>query len=58
MQQRQLGNTGLYVYPITLGGNVFGWTIDEATSFDILNAFEDSGCNFIDTADSYSNWVP
>ena len=47
MQQRQLGNTGLYVYPITFGGNVFGWTIDEKQSFEILDAFTGAGFNFI-----------
>ena len=57
MQQRQLGNTGLYVYPITLGGNVFGWTIDEKQSFEILDAFTGAGFNFIDTADVYSRWA-
>ena len=46
------------VSPITLGGNVFGWTLDEAGSFKILDAFADAGFNFIDTADSYSRFVP
>lgn len=58
MQQRQLGNTGLYVAPITFGGNVFGWTVDEKTSFELLDAFTGNGFNFIDTADVYSRWVP
>lgn len=58
MKKRQLGNTGLHVYPITFGGNVFGWTIDEKTSFEILDAFTGAGFNFIDTADVYSRWVP
>lgn len=58
MEKRQLGNTGLHVYPITFGGNVFGWTIDEKKSFEILDAFTGAGFNFIDTADVYSRWVP
>lgn len=58
MQKRTLGNTGLTVSPLTLGGNVFGWTIDEQKSFEILNAWLAAGFNFIDTADSYSSWVP
>jgi len=58
MEKRKLGNTDLFVYPITFGGNVFGWTIDEAKSFEILDGFVDAGFNFIDTADVYSRWVP
>lgn len=58
MEKRQLGNTDLYVYPIAFGGNVFGWTIDEKKSFEILNGFTHAGFNFIDTADVYSRWVP
>lgn len=58
MEKRQLGNTGLYVYPITFGGNVFGWTVDEKQSFELLDAFIGSGFNFIDTADVYSRWAP
>lgn len=58
MQKRILGKTGLEVSPLTLGGNVFGWTIDEQQSFEILNAWIAAGFNFIDTGDSYSNWVP
>lgn len=58
MEKRQLGNTGLYVYPITFGGNVFGWTIDEKQSFEVLDAFTGAGFNFIDTADVYSRWAP
>ena len=58
MQKRQLGTTDLQVYPITFGGNVFGWTIDEKTSFEILDAFTGAGFNFIDTADVYSRWSP
>lgn len=58
MQKRQLGRSGLEVAPLTLGGNVFGWTIDEATSFKILDAFAAAGFNFVDTADVYSRWAP
>lgn len=56
MEKRQLGNTKLEVYPITFGGNVFGWTADERTSFELLDAFTGAGFNFIDTADIYSRW--
>lgn len=58
MEKRKLGNSDLFVYPITFGGNVFGWTIDERKSFKILDGFTDAGFNFIDTADSYSHWAP
>jgi len=58
MEKRQLGNTDLQVYPIAFGGNVFGWTLDEKKSFEILNGFTDAGFNFIDTADVYSRWKP
>lgn len=58
MQFRELGNSGLNVSPLMLGGNVFGWTADEKTSFAILDRFVDAGLNFIDTADVYSTWVP
>lgn len=58
MEKRRLGNTDLYVYPITFGGNVFGWTIDEKKSFELLDAFTGAGFNFIDTADVYSRWAP
>jgi aryl-alcohol dehydrogenase-like predicted oxidoreductase len=58
MQMRQLGRSGLSVSPICLGGNVFGWTADERTSFSILDAWVDAGFNFIDTADVYSRWAP
>lgn len=58
MDKRQLGDTDLEVYPITLGGNVFGWTLNQKQSFEILNGFEDAGFNFIDTADVYSKWKP
>ncbi len=58
MQKRKLGNSGLEVAPLALGGNVFGWTADEPTSFRLLDAFVAAGCNLIDTADVYSAWVP
>ncbi|MDM9619423.1 alcohol dehydrogenase [Rhizobium sp. AC44/96] len=58
MNMRQLGKTGLSISPIVFGGNVFGWTADEKTSFEILDAFFDAGFNTIDTADVYSAWVP
>jgi len=58
MEMRRLGKTGLSVSPIVFGGNVFGWTADEKTSFDILDGFFDAGLNTIDTADVYSAWVP
>ncbi len=57
MQRRKLGSTGFEVAPIAFGGNVFGWTVDEPTSFSLLDAFVDAGFNLIDTADSYSRWV-
>jgi aryl-alcohol dehydrogenase-like predicted oxidoreductase len=57
MEQRQLGNSDLYVSPLTLGGNVFGWTIDEAASFEVLDGFINAGFNLVDTADVYSRWV-
>jgi aryl-alcohol dehydrogenase-like predicted oxidoreductase len=52
-----LGSTDLQVFPLCLGGNVFGWTADEAQSFAVLDAYAEGGGNFIDTADSYSAWV-
>ena len=55
---RQLGRSGLHTTALAFGGNVFGWTADEATSFQLLDAFVDSGFNLIDTADVYSRWVP
>jgi len=57
MQPRPLGGSGLTVAPLAFGGNVFGWTADEATSFNLLDAFVDDGFNLIDTADVYSRWV-
>jgi aryl-alcohol dehydrogenase-like predicted oxidoreductase len=56
--KRPIGTSGLEVAPLALGGNVFDWTADEATSFAILDAFVDAGGNLIDTADVYSAWVP
>jgi len=58
MESRRLGRTRLAVAPLMLGGNVFGWTIDKARSFEVLDAFVDRGFGFIDTADMYSRWVP
>src|SRR4029077_11489631 len=58
MNRRKLGHTGFEVAPIAFGGNVFGWTVDEPTSFKLLDAFVAAGLGFIDTADSYSTWVP
>jgi aryl-alcohol dehydrogenase-like predicted oxidoreductase len=58
MKRRKLGRTGFEVAPLAFGGNVFGWTADEATSFRLLDAFVDAGGNLIDTANSYSRWVP
>lgn len=55
---RELGNSGLKVAPLALGGNVFGWTADEKTSFRLLDAFTAGGGDLIDTADMYSTWVP
>ncbi len=58
MNKRTIGRSALKVSPICLGGNVFGWTIDEAQSFAVLDAFMDRGFEFIDTADVYSTWAP
>jgi aryl-alcohol dehydrogenase-like predicted oxidoreductase len=58
MQTRQFGTSGVQVAPLVLGGNVFGWTIDQERSFSVLDAFVDRGLNVIDTADVYSSWVP
>ncbi|MFF4080475.1 aldo/keto reductase [Streptomyces sp. NPDC001777] len=55
---RKLGSSDLQVFPLALGGNVFGWTADEAQSFAVLDAYAEAGGNFIDTADVYSAWVP
>ena len=58
MDKRKLGKTGLEIAPLVFGGNVFGWTADEATSFALLDAFIGHGFNAIDTADVYSRWAP
>lgn len=58
MHKRPLGRSGLSVAPLCLGGNVFGWTTDEETSFALLDAFTAEGFGFVDTADKYSDWVP
>jgi aryl-alcohol dehydrogenase-like predicted oxidoreductase len=58
MNHRPLGRSGLSIAPLVFGGNVFGWTADEATSFRLLDAFVDGGFNAVDTADVYSAWVP
>jgi aryl-alcohol dehydrogenase-like predicted oxidoreductase len=58
MKKRKLGSSGLDVSPLAFGGNVFGWTVDEPTSFKLLDAFVDAGFNLIDTADVYSHWAP
>ena len=57
MDKRPIGSSGLEVAPLALGGNVFGWTADAKTSFDVLDAFVDAGGTMIDTADVYSAWV-
>lgn len=58
MEKRKLGRSGLEFAPIAFGGNVFGWTADEATSHKLLDAFVDAGFSFVDTADVYSRWKP
>jgi aryl-alcohol dehydrogenase-like predicted oxidoreductase len=58
MEKRPLGKSGFHVAPLALGGNVFGWTADEATSFAILDHFVDAGFDLVDTANTYSTWVP
>ena len=58
MTRRKLGRSDLSIAPIVFGGNVFGWSADEKTSFMLLDAFVDAGFNAIDTADAYSHWVP
>jgi len=58
MERRTLGNSGLNIAPLIFGGNVFGWTVDEPGAFTLLDAFLASGFNCVDTADSYSTWVP
>lgn len=58
MTLNRIGNSDLLVSPLNLGGNVFGWTADEETSFAVLDAYAEAGGNFVDTADSYSAWAP
>jgi aryl-alcohol dehydrogenase-like predicted oxidoreductase len=58
LEKRRLGRTDLAIAPLVFGGNVFGWTADEKTSFDLLDRFRGAGLNAIDTADAYSRWVP
>jgi len=58
MEKREIGKSGVKIHPFAFGGNVFGWTIDEQTSFNILDAYIDMGLDFIDTADVYSAWKP
>jgi aryl-alcohol dehydrogenase-like predicted oxidoreductase len=58
MTKRKLGNSNIEVTPLAFGGNVFGWTVDEPRSFELLDHFVGSGFNLIDTADVYSRWVP
>ena len=58
MEKRRLGQSSLYIAPLAFGGNVFGWTADEKTSFALLDEFVAAGFNFIDSADVYSRWVP
>jgi aryl-alcohol dehydrogenase-like predicted oxidoreductase len=58
MKLRPIGRSGLAVAPLAFGGNVFGWTVDEPTAFELLDAFTDAGLDLIDTADAYPAWVP
>ena len=58
MQHRRLGRTDLSLAPVVFGANVFGWTADKATSFELLDRFVDAGLNAVDTADAYSAWAP
>lgn len=58
LETRPLGRSGLSTRPLSLGGNVFGWTADEKTSFAVLDRFIDAGFSLVDTADGYSRWVP
>src|SRR5665213_431563 len=58
MKLRPIGNSNIQVAPLALGGNVFGWTADEVTSFKVLDAFVDAGFNLVDTANTYSKWLP
>ncbi|HYL61111.1 MAG TPA: aldo/keto reductase [Candidatus Methylomirabilis sp.] len=58
MKKRKLGKTGMEISPLVFGGNIFGWTVNQATSFKLLDAFVAAGLNAVDTADVYSRWVP
>jgi aryl-alcohol dehydrogenase-like predicted oxidoreductase len=58
MKTRKLGNSALEISPLVFGGNIFGWTVDQAASFKLLDAFFAAGFNAVDTADAYSRWVP
>lgn len=57
-ERNRIGNSELAVFPLALGGNVFGWTANEAESFKVLDRYAQAGGNFVDTADSYSFWAP
>ena len=57
MKKIRIGETDLEIAPFNFGGNVFGWTLSEEKSFEILDAFVEAGFNFIDTADMYSYWI-
>ena len=57
VEKRKLGNSGLNIAPLVLGGNVFGWTVDEAGTAELLDRFVEAGFNMVDTADVYANWV-
>jgi aryl-alcohol dehydrogenase-like predicted oxidoreductase len=58
MKTRKLGSSGLEISPLVFGGNIFGWTVDQTASFNLLDAFFAAGFNAVDTADAYSKWVP
>lgn len=58
MEKRNLGSTDLKVAPLIFGGNVFGWTVNEADSFKLLDQFFENGFNCVDTSNSYSSWIP
>lgn len=58
MGLRRLGRSDLEIAPLVFGANVFGWTVDQAAAFRLLDRFIDSGLNAIDTADVYSRWAP
>jgi aryl-alcohol dehydrogenase-like predicted oxidoreductase len=57
VEYRELGNSGIQIAPIMFGGNVFGWTVDQAKAFELLDAFVEAGFNAIDTANVYSRWI-